>query len=648
MPSQNLHSFAFTSVSSTSTISSFNSFKKPTNAAPRAIRSPSPAPLPIELQPFQVRPVAYRILSKKHGLNLKSSGLDLLATYIGRKYGRDWRTKSEPFLDQIGRRWKEQDRGLFIDAQLLQVVIREVELRSSSFTGSVTETPTEIVEDPLESFCPQEFFHVWDAFAQPRWTYNRMRKHFEKASRPSLLPSAKHQVHTLSSRYYLLLHRLLRNEEFQQPSFHASNAASWHAITLIKNLLGRHGKNCLILGLLVRGSNGNWWAEDPSGRLELELDNAVAGEGYFVPGCMLLVDGVYTRTEKLQVKTVHHPPAEFRSSSREAYGYLDFMGIGGIGSTPDGRFDLAIERKMAAEEERKAETKIVALGGDLYLDDLRTLDALGKIFDVLECKPPLAVILFGSFMSFPFYNSGASSRYKDNFDQLAQLLSKYPGLCTSTTFIFVPGNNDPWGSTASAGGPMLWPQRCIPEIFTSQVRRVLKKAIWASNPSRLCYFSQEIVICRDDLASRLRRNNIRFKSSRPATSDKMDTSPDEDTQADDLGPDADAQPLSPDETQSEENLETEKMVRTVLDQGHLSPWPSSLRPVISEYEHALSLTPLPHAIIICDPTASAYAHSYTGCHAMNPCRFLPFDKRRVTWIEYSTATRTSTTNSIPY
>ncbi|KAK9369778.1 DNA polymerase alpha/epsilon subunit B-domain-containing protein [Lipomyces kononenkoae] len=648
MPSQDLKSFAFTSSGSVSSVGSFSSFKQPTSAPSRALRSPSPAPLPIELQPFQVRPIAYRILSKKHGLNLKSSGLDLLATYIGRKYGRDWKTKSEAFLDQMGRRWKEQDRGLFIDAELLHVVIREVELRSASFTGSMTETPVDVVEDPLDNFCPQEFFHIWDAFAQPRWTYNRTRKHFEKASRPSLLPSAKHTVHTFSSRYYLLLHRLLRNEEFQPPSFHASNAGSWHAITLIKNLLGRHGKTFLILGLLVRGSNGNWWAEDPSGRLELELDSAVAGEGYYVPGCILLFDGVYTRAEKLQVRAVHHPPAEFRSTSREAYGYLDFMGIGGIGSTPDGRFDLAIERKMVAEEQRKSDAKIVALGGDLYLDDLRTLEALGKAFDILETNAPLAIVMFGSFMSCPFYNSGASSQYKDNFDQLAQLLSKYPSLCTSTTFIFVSGDNDPWGSTASAGGPMLWPQRSVPEIFTSQVRRTLKKVIWASNPSRLCYFSQEIVILRDDLAGRLRRNNIRFKSGPLTTSDKMDTSRDEDTQIDDEDLNTDAQPLHEDETRLEENSDTEQIVRTILDQGHLSPWPSSLRPVVSEYEHVLSLPQLPHAMIICDPTASGYAHSYSGCHAMNPGRIVPFDKRRVTWIEYYTATRTSATQTIPY
>ncbi|KAK9321679.1 DNA polymerase alpha/epsilon subunit B-domain-containing protein [Lipomyces orientalis] len=642
MPSQNLQSFEFTSASSTNTVSSFNSFKKPPNSTARPLRSPSPAPLPIELQPSLVRPLAYRILSKKHGLNLKSSGLDLLATYIGRKFGRDWRTRSEPFLDQIGRRWKEQDRGLFIDAQLLQVVIREVELRSASFTGSTTASPIEVVDDPLEDFCPQEFFHVWNAFSQPRWTYNRVRKHFERASQPTLFPSAKHQVHAFSSRYYLLQQRLLRNEEFQPPSFHASNAASWHAITMIKNLLGRHGKSFLILGLLVRGSNGNWWAEDPSGRLELDLDNAVAGNGYFVPGCILLFDGVYTRSEMFQVKSLHHPPAESRSASREAYGYLDFMGIGGIGSTPDGRFDLAIERKMIAEEQRKSTTKVVALGGNLYLDELRTLDALGKVFDVLEHMPPLTVILFGSFMSLPLYNSGTSSLYKENFDQLAQLLSKYPDLCASTTFIFVPGDNDPWGSTASAGGPMLWPQRSVPEIFTSQVRRVLKKVIWSSNPSRLCYFSQEIVICRDDLAARLRRNNVLLNSSSSAASDKTDISPDEDTQVDDICLDSDSQ-----HQVYEEEVETEKMIRTIFDQGHISPWPSSLRPVISEYEHVLSLTPLPTAMIICDPTASRYAHSYKGCHAMNPSRFLSFDERRVSWIEYSTDTRTSTTNSTP-
>ncbi|KAK9464513.1 DNA polymerase alpha/epsilon subunit B-domain-containing protein [Lipomyces arxii] len=641
MPSQELQSF---------------SFKKPSSKTQqtRSIRSPSPstlAPLPIELQPIQVRPVVYRVLSKKYGLNLKATGLELFAEYLGRKFGRDWRTKCEPFLDQVGRRWKGQDRGLFVDRRLLQVVIREVELRSASFTNSATVSASQLValesvQDPFENFCPQEFLHVWDAFSQPRWIYNYFRKHFERGSTPTSFPSAKHQVHVLQSRYHLLYHRLLRSEEFQPPSFHSSNAGNWHAISQIKNLLGRHGKSFLLLALLVKGSNGNWWAEDPSGRVELEFKDSIAGAGYFVEGCILLFDGVYNREEKFYVRSVRHPPCEPRDKSREAYGYLDFMGIGGIGSTPDGRFDKDIELKMLAEEQRRPDTNIVVLGCDLFLDQVKTIEALNKVFSLMEDALPLAIVLSGSFISLPFCDNGASSLYKESFDHLAEVLSQYPKLCASTTFIFVPGNNDPWGSTASAGGPIFWPQRSIPEIFTNQVRRTLKKSFWASNPCRICYFSQEILICRDDMASRLRRNGLVLKTqsisaAKEDTTEIIDqpTQENSDTQVDD------DYLTEYSEVRTEEDIETEKMVQTVLDQGHISPWATTLRPSLSEYEHVLSLAPLPTTVILCDPTSALYQHAYNDCGVMNPSKFVPPARRRVTWIEYSTCTRSSRTAS---
>ncbi|KAK9450925.1 DNA polymerase alpha/epsilon subunit B-domain-containing protein [Limtongia smithiae] len=670
---------------------SFNSFKPPISttaqtkkqtvgpaaaAAARryAARSPSPAvPLPIELQPSHIRPIAYRVLSKKYSLNLKSSGLEVLAEYIGRKFGREWRSKCEQFLNEIGKRWKEQDKGLFVDSDSLPVIIREVELRTASFTAAVASGATTPGDsffksfastdsfDHLDSYMPQEFFHVWDAFVQPRWTYNNLRKHFERASAPSVLPTAKQQTRYLITRYYQLFHRLLRNELFQPPSFHSSNAASWHAITLIKNLLGRHGKSFLILGLLEMGSNGNYWAEDPSGKLELDLTQAVAEHGYYVPGCVLLFEGVYTTTERFKVRAIQHPPNETRSKSREAYGYLDFLNIGSLGSTPDGRFDKVIEARFAAEEKRahksrKTSSSIIMLGGDIFLDDLKTYDGMSKIFGLLEEEPPLAIVVPGSFLSFPFHKSSSSTVYRDCFDQLAGLLSQFPVLCACTTFIFIPGANDPWGSTASAGGANIWPQRCVPSIFTGHVSRVLKKAVFASNPCRVCYYSQEIVICRDNLAGRLRRNGIKValpeqrRNATPVAS-QMDNSTQND--AGEMEATQSDEPYTDDAPYEEELLdnderESQVIVKLLVDQGHISPWPSTMRPILCDYEHALTLSPLPTSIMICDSTSSPFAYQYRECNGMNSSSFLSPDRRQINWIDYNTATRESEICSTAY
>lgn len=147
---------------------------------------------------------------------------------------------------------------------------------------------------------------------------------------------------------------------------------------------------------------------------------------------------------------------------------------------------------------------------------------------------------------------------------------------------------------------MLWPQRSIPEIFTSQVRRVLKKSVWASNPCRICYYSQEIIICRDDLASRLRRNNVCATKQPVQTGsvrDAIDMDIDEPTQQDTFAMSQTTEAGVSDVTsQSAEILESEQIIHTILNQGHISPWTKNLRPTITEYEHALTLSPLPTSV----------------------------------------------------
>ncbi|KAK9453045.1 hypothetical protein V1511DRAFT_506370 [Dipodascopsis uninucleata] len=407
----------------------FNILRPPTQKQ-RSMRPSSQettiTPLPVQVLPSQIRPLAYRIFSKKHGLNLKASGLDVLAECIGRKFGVEWRSRSEHFLDQVGRRWKDQDKGAFVEGELLKLVIKDVEMRSASFTGSLSrslcESPALEEENIADNYIPLEFCHIWDAFAQPRWSYNRSRKHFERASTSTIFANARHTVHALNNRYHILHHRLLRNEKFQPPSLHSVEASNWHSITPIKNLLGRYGNSFLILGMLVKGADGNWFAEDPSATIELILDDAICDGAYYVEGFILLFEGVYTSGEKLLVSKLSHPPTESREKSREAYGYLDFMNISGIGSTPDGRFDKIIEQKMISLEQRNYDTRMVFLGGEIHLDDGKVLEALSRVLTVLEQEPPLAIVLCGSFISYPFHMqaNGISSVYKGNRDYWCQ------------------------------------------------------------------------------------------------------------------------------------------------------------------------------------------------------------------------------------
>jgi len=72
----------------------------------RQHRQQSPATfLPVEIELSHFRPVAFRVFTKKHNLTIKSDALDVLAEYIGRKCGSEWRVLGEPILDEIARAW---------------------------------------------------------------------------------------------------------------------------------------------------------------------------------------------------------------------------------------------------------------------------------------------------------------------------------------------------------------------------------------------------------------------------------------------------------------------------------------------------------------------------------------------------------------
>ena len=89
-----------------------------------------------------------------------------------------------------------------------------------------------------------------------------------------------------------------------------------------------------------------------------------------------------------------------------------------------------------------------------------------------------------------------------------------------------------------------------------------------------------------------------------------------------------------------EDQRARKLVKTILDQGYLSPFPLSIRPVLWDHASALQLYPLPTALILMDPEAPTFTVTYQGCHAMNPGPLISTVQKGVAqWIEYDARTR---------
>lgn len=680
--------------------------------------------LPIKISPPLLRPMAYRVLSKKYGINIKSDGLAALAEFVGNTFGMDWKKSSDTvqFLENFSSIWRQQERGLFVDRQGVLEVIGEIKERQKTSieethqqaqqqqrfknknvpidqflrpqdqtkdgsssppqppaTGTPEPEPVpepgaepmdqDATDDDEEYLDWKEYFKAINADVQPRFTYDPVKMQFIPNMKNSKsfndgfnLPDVKDYATLFSTRYYLVRDRVMRNESFQnvdnfnplssmiglQQELENGNAlnSSNMTITQIKNLIGRDGKNFLLLGLLRINAKGNWCLEDPSGTVEIDISQTLPTSGsYYVSGCFVLAEGIYfTAGNRFHVASMTHPPGERRDVTLNAIGNLDLLGIHGYSSSnfvP--RLDKDLKIRLHLLEKELVDHKFVFLGGDMFLDQFSTMEALRKVLTRLNEDPPTLIVFQGSFSTTPVHASlssktiSLSTHYKNNFDTLATLFARFENIMENSTLVFVPGVNDPWKSMISLGAAYAWPQKPVPSSFTQKVNKVCKNVIWASNPTRIAYISQEIILARDDISQRLKRHSVEF----PTIEDSKEQELIEFQQQMQRRKDADATSINElfkgNDQLPAKVKESRKLVKTLLDQGQLSPFTTNIRPVVWDLDHALTMNPIPSALVLADTTASPFEVTYNGCKAINPGKFI--SGRRARYVEYTPSSK---------
>lgn len=579
--------------------------------------------------------------------------------------------------------------------------------------GDTSKQGTAEEDDTQLSLHPRHWLKVIDAFDLPRLTYNVDKKYFEAMkSKPSLFPSPSYKTALFRDRYNLVYQRLLRNESFQSslgvagvPSLQRSSSNIAHRqsykLTPIANLLGRSGTSHLLLGLLAISPTGDLSLVDLTGSVALDLSHArmIPEDGaWFAPGMIVLVDGIYEEEEMVKGAalggntgiggaiggqfvgiSICGPPCERRDislgtsnrhgsgqlSSSGGFGWVDFLGLGSE-RAQGARMRRIQEKCLRGDQDAPETTRLkVAIMSEVNLDNMKTLDALKKVFstynDVSLAERPQAFVLIGNFSQKAIISGGGragSIEYKEYFDSLALVLSDFPALLQHSTFVFVPGDNDPWASAFSAGAASTVPRQPIPELFTSRVRRAFATAnselnrsqapepagdaIWTSNPARLSWFGpvHDIAIFRDDISGRLRRSavNTTLDNESDVTMHDPSSSTTSDAifaegegQIEDMGQQQGTKPA----TASSGASMARRLVKTILDQGTISPFPLPLRPVLWDHASALQLYPLPSALVLADPEAAPFCMTYEGCHVMNPGRLLPEGGAPMArWVEY--------------
>ncbi|QLL33719.1 hypothetical protein HG536_0F00430 [Torulaspora globosa] len=663
--------------------------------------------LPVKIHPPLLRPMAYRVLSKKYGLNIKSDGLVALADVVGSMFGMHWKKNADTvrFLETFALVWRQQERGLFVDEQGVADVVNEMKERERANepvpvvestnkvrnvtidgmlvkdTQRVSEGESEaavLVEDSEQQASSvsdlandqianeehldwRNYFKVINAADQAKVSYDPVKLTFVftparrdhnsdfGASLASRICDTNASARVFPNRFHLVRNKVMRNENFQdmddfnplssivaiQRDLDKSSASVSAAmsITQIKNLLGRDGQNFLLLGLLSRNSKGHWCMEDPSGCIEIDISQTLPTGGlYYVPGCIVLVEGIYfTVGNKFHVSSITHPPGEKREQTLEAIGNLDLLGLHGqTSSNYISRLDNELKIRLYYLEKELTDHRIVLLGGDIFLDEMDTMQALRKVLTPLDDDPPTMIVFHGSFTAVPVHasmnskNISSTVQYRNNFDELADLISQFENIAEASTLVFVPGVNDAWGSMVSMGAAHILPQQPVPSRFTHKLRKVCRKIIFASNPARMAYLSQEIVIIRDDITERFKRHSVPFPMEILAQSHDKSANPEVT---------AIRQLIKADDQLPMKVRESRKLVKTVLDQGHLSPFLTSIRPIAWSNDNALTLHPIPSTLIFCDTTAPRFDLTYNGCKALNPGKFMI--GRRARYIEYN-------------
>ncbi|KAI3406930.1 DPB2 [Candida oxycetoniae] len=647
--------------------------------------------LPIKLQPSNLRPIVFRTLTKKHGLNINSEALAVLTDIIGQKFGFAWKsTQSQQFLEEIAKYWKLEDRGIFIDSNGLKHVIKDIYRKEDAINmQKATRSDTIVDDDDNNSNSIEDEVEIqWEDYfkfispnEQPPSRFDKTRKQFIVSIRKEKLPilaslslNARACVESKNNQYHLIMDRLSRNENFQKSSMTSISNLSALAkdgvilhneITLIKNMLGRDGQKFLLFGLLSKNSSGEFILEDSTDHIELNLSQALKNQSsFYCAGMFILVEGIYSasggKSNQNQdymggcfyVSNIANPPAERRDKSLEAYGLVDFLGVHRHVVPFNGDKTVKIpkqyKKKLVQIEKSLSNHKLIFLGSDLHFDSPRVIEGLRKFLHKLEnsiiedeggseSMTPLALVLSGPFSSKPLASSNTSvtgvtnsEMFKSNFDQFTNLLGTFPNVVHTCKIVLVPGENDPWQSTHSLGSFRFnaLPQASIPRVFVNRLEKLLPRGnlILAWNPTRINYLSQEIVIFKDNLMNRFKRNDLLLPHDLEMEKDPIEEMGDKER--------IDQLIQRKDEHISNKIKQARKLVKALLDQGTLQPFENSLRSINLQYDYSLRIEPSPNVIILNDASFDNFEVTYQGCKVVNLTKAVAEGARKFNYLEY--------------
>ncbi|KAI7982546.1 DNA polymerase epsilon subunit B [Camellia lanceoleosa] len=447
------------------------------------------------------------------------------------------------------------------------------------------ESPNSSNSNSSSSSSSPAALRIIDAFLIPKFRYDPVRKiFFEHTGKIPIHGDASAKATLYRDRFLLLLQRLSR-DHFSKLAFDLERSRfGYREISPIQSLIGLTGRRW-VMGVISQLEDGHFYLEDLTGAVEINLSNAKITTGFFSENTVVLAEGEMLLDGIFQVKTCGFPPLEDRDKSIAVFPGLDFFGGGTLAKE---------ETLRLAEMEKRAVNDMFVILSDIWLDNEETMGKLETILDGyenVEVVPSLFVFM-GNFCTHPCnlsFNSFSSLRLQ--FGKFGQMIGARQRLKEHSRFLLIPGPDD-------AGPSTVLPRCALPKYVTEEFQKHIPNAIFASNPCRVKFCTQEIVFFRQDLLYRMRRSCL----MPPSTEETTDP--------------------------------FEHLVATVTHQSHLCPLPLTVQPIIWNYDHCLHLYPIPHTIVLGDKSEQK-AFNYTGITCFNPGSF----SNDSTFVAYRPCTR---------
>ncbi|XP_065057553.1 DNA polymerase epsilon subunit 2-like [Rhopilema esculentum] len=498
-------------------------------------------------------------------MDVKVARSKILSSF--KMHGYSLRSEASKYLTEVLSPLKRSDFETW-----LEKIIESVEkqpLESSALDKDVIESAVqEINQDGEEE--DDKVFNLIDAYSLPRFIYSSDRKKFlpNTQTKPSLHGTAQDKADIFRDRYTILKQRTMRHELFMPATVASANQnASKFELKTLEYLLGSSValENVIILGMLTQLKEGKYWLEDPTGVVELDMEKALFHTGLYTESCFVLAEGDYD-DGVLKVTALGFPPPEPSTVTRAHFGNINFFG----GPSPT---CVAASEKLKKIEQENQDAMFVFLS-DVWLDQPKVMAKLRILFGGYAEVPPTLFVLCGNFCSKP-YGTNYFKTMKGLFQDLANLIAEFQSLVENSRFVFVPGPQDP-------GPGNILPRPKIPENITHALKEKVPFSLFATNPCRIQYCTQEIIIMREDIVNKMCRNCIHL----PSDSESVPT----------------------------------HFVKTLQAQAHFCPLPLHVRPVYWTYDNALRIYPLPD-LIICADKYDPYNIENNNCLVFNPGSF---------------------------